>query len=307
MTHPLSTVFFGTHTFAATILEGLLSQPLFSIDLVITQPDRPVGRHQEFLPSPVKVLAEKHGLAVNQPETLKTYTLKPSTYDLGIVAQYGLLIPKEILAVPKKGIINVHTSLLPKYRGASPIQTALLNGDTETGVTIMMMEEGLDTGPILLQKSLAIDPDDSYPDLDKKMAVLGTATLLEAVPLYLSNNLLPQPQDESLVTTCRQLTRDDGRVNWQRSNHEIYNQYRALTPWPGIWSTWNKQRLKLLQTYPTQKNVSPGMILVEADRIHIGCGKDSLEITHLQLEGKKAMDAETFLRGYKNFDGQHVE
>ncbi|MBI5254683.1 methionyl-tRNA formyltransferase, partial [Candidatus Falkowbacteria bacterium] len=183
-------VFFGTHNFAATILQGLIDSGLFDIQLVITQPDRPVGRKQEMQKSPVKLLAEQHNLTIAQPKSLKTCTLAHlHTCTLGICAQYGLIIPQAILDAPKHGTINVHTSLLPKYRGASPIQTALMNGETQTGVTIMKMDIGLDTGPIVLQKSLDIAQNDTYTTLDQKMAKIAILGLLEAIPGYISGAL----------------------------------------------------------------------------------------------------------------------
>jgi methionyl-tRNA formyltransferase len=234
-------VFFGTHKFAATILEGLTQSRLVDIALVITQPDRPVGRTKELQASPVKILAQKYNLPVDQPITLKGYKLEVSNVELGIVAQYGLLIPKHILDAFPKGILNVHTSLLPKYRGASPIQTALMHGDTETGVTIMKMDVGLDTGPIILQKKITIDSADTYQSLDQKLAVLGSASLHEALPAYLDGSLIPQTQNNAEATTCRELTRDDGHIDWQKTHTDVYNLYRALTPWPGIWTTWQER------------------------------------------------------------------
>ena len=170
----MKTIFFGTHNFAATILQGLIDSPLFDIQLVITQPDKPVGRKQERQKSPVKILAEKHSLSIDQPVSLKTCTLAHlHTCELGICAQYGLIVPENILNAPQHGIINVHTSLLPKYRGASPIQSALINGEKETGVTLMKMDEGLDTGPILWQKSLKIELDDTYTTVESKLSKIA--------------------------------------------------------------------------------------------------------------------------------------
>ncbi|HAT03951.1 MAG TPA: methionyl-tRNA formyltransferase [Candidatus Magasanikbacteria bacterium] len=299
-------IFFGTHDFATTILQGLIDSPLFDIEIVITQPDRPVGRKQELQASPVKLLAEKNNLSIGQPSSLKTYNLKPKTYDLFIVAQYGLLIPPHILNAPQHGTINVHTSLLPKYRGASPIQSALLNGEHETGVTIMKMDIGLDTGPILLQKLLTIDPDDTYTDLDKKLAVLGLQGLEEAVPQYIEGKLNPVPQDDSKATTCKQLSRDDGHIDWNKTSQEIYNQFRAFTPWPGVWTLWGDKRLKLLDIKPTQKQIIPSKVIVEHDILRIGTKDSSIQVFELQLEGKPKMDIKTFLNGYKNISGYNL-
>ncbi len=299
----ITTVFFGTHDFAATILQGLLDSPMFSIDLVITRPDEPVGRTQEVKAPPVKVLAFNKGIKVEQPESLKSFELGIGNYELGVTAQYGGLIPKSILDSFQRGMINVHTSLLPKYRGASPIQHALMNGDKETGVTIMLMDEGLDTGPVLLQKTLAIDPDDTYETLDKKLALLGKEALLEAVSEYAAGMLYPTPQDNANATTCKKLSRDDGRVDWKRLAQEIYNQYRGLYPWPGIWTMVEGKRLKLLKVKPADKQIPAGQIQFENDRMFVGCASESLEILELQLEGKKAMEAKAFIAGYSTLNG----
>jgi len=231
----IKTIFFGTHNFATTILQGLIDSPIFDIQLVITQPDKPVGRKKELTSPPVKILAEKHGIKVEQPDSLRDYNLQPTAYprrgmpcgyDLGVTAQYGLLIPENILNAQTHGTLNTHTSLLPKYRGASPIQSALINGETETGVTIMKMDKGLDTGPVILQKSLKVEPNDTYLDLDKKLAKIGLLALLEAVPAYVSGQLQPIPQDNSDATTCKQFTREDGKIEWNKTDKEIYNLYR---------------------------------------------------------------------------------
>lgn len=274
---PTPIVFFGTHQFAATILEGLIQSRLVDIALVITQPDRPVGRTQELQASPVKLLAQKHDLTIDQPPTLKGYELGIRNLEFGIVAQYGLLIPKHILEGLPRGCLNVHTSLLPKYRGASPIQTALMHGDTETGVTIIKMDVGLDTGPIILQKKITIGSADTYQSLDKKLAVLGSAALHESLPAYLDGSLIPQPQNDAEATTCRELTRDDGRIDWHKTNTEIYNLYRALTPWPGVWSTWNDKRLKFLAINLSGQSIPAGHVTVKDKEIFIGCGTGSIQ------------------------------
>lgn len=295
----ISVVFFGTHEFAVTILQGLLDNPFFDVKLIITQPDRPVGRKQEIQSSPVKLLAQKFNIPINQPESLKNYELLAIGYELSIVAQYGLLIPKSIVEAPKYGTINVHTSLLPKYRGASPIQSALINGETKTGVTIMRMDEGLDSGPILLQKEINILPDETYLDLDSRLAHLGVEALNESIPEYISDNLKPRTQDESQVTVCKKLSRDDGKIQWNKTAQEIYNQYRGLTPWPGIWTMWEDKRLKLLNIRPCDKQVEPGKVLIQHDILYIGTSDASIEILELQLEGKSVMNSKTFLSGYR--------
>ncbi len=295
----ISTVFFGTHTFAATILQGLIDSGLFDIQLVITQPDRPVGRRQEMQKSPAKLLAEKHNLPLAQPSSLKSYVIGHMSYDVGICAQYGLIIPEAILNYPKHGTINVHTSLLPRYRGASPIQTALLNGEAQTGVTIMKMDAGLDTGPIILQKPLNIAPEDTYTTLDEKMAKIAILGLLEAIPQYISGALQPIPQDNTKATITKQLTREDGRVDWQKTAQEIYNQWRGLTPWPGVWTEFEGKRIKLHKIKPNDKNIDHGSVISDQNRLLFGCKTGAIEILELQVEGKNKQTAKEFVNGYK--------
>ncbi len=298
----LKTIFFGTHNFAAEILQGMIDSGLFDIQLVITQPDKPAGRKQELKKPAVKVLAEKYKIKIEQPQTLRNYELKIMNYELGVCAQYGLMIPKHILDAPKFGIINVHASLLPKYRGASPIQTALVNGETKTGVTIMKMDAGLDTGPILAQKSLKIAPEDTFTTLSQKLAKIANSALTEAIPKYISGELIPTPQDSSKVTFCKELTREDGRIDWNKTAQEIYNQYRGLTPWPGVWTTFNGKRLKLLKIRPSKFQISNFKFQIENDKIYIGCGEDSIEIEKLQLEGGKSVSAKEFVNGYRKIN-----
>jgi len=301
MSEKISTIFFGTHDFAAKILQGLIDDPRISVDLVITQPDKPVGRKQKLQKPAVKILAEKHNLKILQPSSLKTFDFKTlETFDLGICAQYGLLINENILNAPKHGIINVHTSLLPKYRGASPIQSALINGESETGITIMKMDKGLDTGPIILQKTLKIEPDDIFPDLEEKLSQIAILALSEAVFPYITGQIKPQNQDNTQATNCREFNREDGRVDWSKTAQEIYNQYRGLTPWPGIWTTLGEKRLKLLKIKPVEFEINNSELLVKDNKIYIGCGYKSIEILELQLEGNKPMDTKNFINGFAN-------
>ncbi len=295
----ISTVFFGTERFAATILEGLLNDPQFAIKLVITQPDRPVGRHQEITPTPVKLIAEKYKVPFLQPESLKNFSFE-DTFDIGIVAQYGLIIPEHILQAPTHGLVNTHTSLLPKYRGASPIQSALMNGEKETGVTIMQMDKGLDTGPILLQKKIGIAPNDTYELLDVKLATPALEGLKEAVPAFISGTLTPTPQNEAEATMCRPLSRDTGKIVWSETAEHIHNLFRGTYPWPGTWTLWEGKRLKLLQIEITnEKSLKPGEVRVDGTTLAIGTGDGTVHVETLQLEGKKAMDTKTFLTGFR--------
>lgn len=298
-----SVVFFGTQEFAASILTGILESQDFSVSLVITQPDKPVGRKQVMTPPPVKVLAESKGIPVLQPESLKNFIFPDIPQpDFGIVAQYGKIIPQSILDWPKLGMINTHTSLLPKYRGASPVQAALLRGDTETGITIMLMDAGMDTGPILQQETIVIDPDDRAPDVEKKLATIAVPNLLHSARGLASHNLTPKTQDSSQASICGKLDRDMGKINWNTSANEIYNIFRALFPWPGIWTTWDGKRLKLLDIKPSTTSIKPGQAIVQNNTLLVGAAGGSIEILRLQLEGKSAMSAKEFLAGYKKID-----
>jgi len=294
----VKTIFFGTQHFAATILQGLLNSDIVSVEMVFTQPDRKTGRKQIVEESPVKKLARKYNLKIEQPESLKGYMLHAMGYELGIVAQYGLIIPKTIIDSFPQGMINVHGSLLPKYRGASPIQTAIVNGEKETGVTIMLMDEKMDHGPILSQKELPIDPNDTFTALADKMAAVGSKLLLDTIQKYIAGEIAPQAQDHEKATFTKLLTKEDGLVDFNRTNDEIYNQYRGLTPWPGIWTVLNGKRLKLLKIAKKDKSLSAGQVVTEEKKIFIGCAQGSIEVFELQLEGRAAMNAATFLSGY---------
>jgi methionyl-tRNA formyltransferase len=296
----ISLVYFGTHDFSATILETLIKSGLFDIKLVITQPDRPVGRKKEIQASSVKLIAQKYNLKIDQPETLKNYILE-TTADLNITCQYGLIIPKTILEAALRGSINVHTSLLPKYRGASPIQSALINGETETGVTIMLMDEKMDHGDILKQIKVPIAEHDTYETLSNKLLTLAPKLLIETINEYINGKIIPQIQKHEEATFCKEFTRDDGHIDPAKTAQQIYNLYRGLTPWPGIWTIWRDKRLKLLKIKPTEVAIENGKLLAKDGHLYIGANENSaIEILQLQLEGKAAMDVKSFINGFKN-------
>ncbi|MBI2038219.1 MAG: methionyl-tRNA formyltransferase [Candidatus Magasanikbacteria bacterium] len=300
-------VFFGTQDFAAVILEGLLQDPKFSVEMVFTQPDRKVGRKQILEQSAVKKLALRHNLTIKQPETLKNFSLTSLTdSSVAVVAQYGLIIPKSIIDSFSKGIINVHGSLLPKYRGASPIQEAIKNGETLTGVTIMLMDEQVDHGPILSEEGVTIGADDTFTTLSHKMAAAGSTLLLNTLPEYMEGEIIPQVQDHSLATFTKLIHKDDGRIDFSQTADQIYNLYRAYTPWPGIWCMWADKRLKLLKIARAERTLEPGTVLIEHRNIFIGCGQHAIKVLELQLEGKIVMSAGVFANGYKNFDQVHL-
>lgn len=297
---PITTTFFGTHEFASTILHSLIQDPRFHIDLVITQPDKPTGRKQILTPPPTKLLAQQHGITVVQPPTLKTFHLDKDTYDIAITAQYGLLIPAHIFTETKSGCINVHTSLLPKYRGASPIQSALINGETETGVSIMIMDAGMDTGPILSQEKITISPHETYLELDQRLARIAAPLLGDTVEKYIQGKITPHAQDDTQATICKKLSREDGEVDWSKTTAEIYNLYKGTTPWPGIWTTLDHKRIKLIKIKPAEKIIPRGTINCNDKQIFIGTKNGSIEVLKIQFEGKPVMDAEVCTKGYKN-------
>jgi len=298
----ISAVFFGTQNFAATILQKILTAEFIDLKAVITQPDRAAGRKQDVVKSPVKILAEQKNIAVLQPESLKNNSsLNIPDADLYLVCQYGLIIPKEIVEKPKYGSINVHASLLPKYRGASPIQAALINGEKETGITIMLMDEKMDHGPILAQQKSGIADDDDALSLSVKLSHAGADLLIPTVAGLINGDIKALPQ-EGEPTFCKLLNKDDGKIDFTKSNAKIYNLYRGLRPWPGIWTVWNNKRLKLLKIAKSDKQITAGVVLATDGRILIGCKTGSIEVFELQIEGKNVMDAKSFLNGYRTFN-----
>ena len=291
-------IFFGTHQFAAAILEAVIKSGLFDIQLVITMPDRPVGRHQELQESAVKIVAKKYNLKIDQPSSLKNYSLLSTSYSLNIIVDYGAIIPQSIIDAPKFGSINVHPSLLPKYRGASPIQSVLMNGEKETGISIMLIDDQMDHGPILAQQKFSILVDDTFSTLYERLAAEAGSLLINTVQKYLDNEIKPQTQDHEEATFTKIMSREDGKIDFTlKTASEIYNLYRGLTPWPGIFTIWNEKRLKLIKTKLADKKITPGEIKTEGDRLFWGCKSGSIEVLELQLEGKKIMTAKEFING----------
>jgi methionyl-tRNA formyltransferase len=299
-------VFMGTAELSCASLEKLAGSKEFSIVAVVTQPDKPKGRDLKLTPSPVKVLAEKLNLPVLQPLKARDASfiqqlreLKP---DLMVVVAYGQILPQTILDVPLHGCLNVHTSLLPKYRGAAPIQWAVADGEPETGVTIMKMDAGLDTGPILSTRRTPILPTDDSQTLHDRLAQLGADLLAETIPGYVAGKILPQPQPAEGSTYAAKIKKEDGRIDWNLPAVKIWNRLRAFTPWPGAFAFVNAgtkpQLLKIWKVEVVQKTGTSGTILA-ADKtgIVIACGEGALRILELQREGGKRLTAEQFLAG----------
>src|SRR3990172_1965740 len=303
------TIFFGTPMFAVPILEMLLTHPNIELVCVVAQPDKPVGRKKVMTPPPTKELGIRNKIEVFQPTTLKTeeavQTIKNYQPELIVLAAYGKIIPENILNLPKFKCLNVHPSALPKYRGASPIQFALLNGESKTAVTMMLMEPTLDTGPILAQEEIAIDPEETYPQLADRLANISAKLLSKVLPDWLEGKITQKPQDASQATFTKILTKEDGKIDWNKTAEQIHNQIRAFTPWPSTYTTLNGKLLKILKAKPfqtTEIRGTPGIIYYQNNKqLLISCSeKTVLEVLELQPEGKKAMSAADFMRGYPN-------
>jgi methionyl-tRNA formyltransferase len=299
-------VFMGTAELSCNSLERLAGTPEISVAAVVTQPDKPKGRELKLTPSPVKVLAEKLKLPVLQPlrardpqfiEQLRQ--LKP---DLMVVVAYGQILPQALLDVPPHGCLNVHTSLLPKYRGAAPIQWAIAEGEAETGVTIMKMDAGLDTGPMLSTRRTPILPTDDSQMLHDRLAKLGAELLVETIPAYVAGKIAPQPQPAEGSTYAAKIKKEDGRIDWNLPAVKIWNRLRAFTPWPGAFAFLQTEAkpllLKIWKVEVVEKSGSAGVVLA-ADKagIVVACGHGAIRILELQREGGRRLMADQFLTG----------
>lgn len=305
-------VFMGTSTFAKEILNGLVEEG-YNIKAIFTRPDKKIGREQILSESPVKKVATLHNIPIFQPENLDIGTLndiKAVSPDIIIVAAYGKILPESLLGVPKFGSINIHGSLLPKYRGPSPIQNALMNGEKETGITIIKMNKGIDAGDILAQKSLAIDSADTTETLSEKLSVLGKKLLLETLPLLIDGKVKPQKQDNNKATFCQLIEREDGHIFWSEEAQIIFNKYRALYPWPGIFAFWKDagkmRRIKFskisIADFGGEKH-KIGEVFRQSGQIGIQAAKGAIIIEEIQLEGKKPAVAQDLINGYPKFVG----
>ena len=301
-------IFMGTPEFAVPALDALADA--HQVVGVITQPDRPAGRGRRLAPSPVKQVALERGLSLSQPHSLRTpeavAQLSAWKPDVIVVAAFGQILPQDVLGLPPHGCLNVHGSLLPHWRGAAPVAAAILAGDEVTGVTIMQMDAGLDTGPVLAQREETILPDDTQATLEERLAYLGAELLVETLSAYLAGNLLPRPQPEEGATYAGQLRKEDGLLDWSRPAVELDRQVRAFTPWPGAFTTWRGQRLKVLRVVPLPEwhgDAPPGTVIVLADGVVVATGEGALRLEEVQLAGKRPMDIAPFLRGQRDFAG----
>lgn len=304
---PLRLVFMGTAELACASLAALAREPAFRVVAVVTQPDKPRGRDLKLQPSPVKSLALRENLEVLQPARARDEAfiaqLRVLQPDLIVVVAYGQILPQAILDTPRHGCLNVHTSLLPRHRGAAPIQWAILDGDAETGVTIMRMDAGLDTGPILSQSSTAIAPEDNSQTLHDRLANLGAELLVQTIPLFVAGKVTARPQPAEGATYARKITKEDGRLDWSQPAAVLWNRVRAFTPWPSAYTqlpSETKPRLLKVWRADVEQDASgpPGRVL-RADKggLVVACGEKGLRLREVQAEGGRRMTAEEYLAG----------
>ena len=293
--------------FAVPALEALVHA--FDVCAVITQPDAPAGRGKTLVQSAVKQAALAHGLPVLQPETLKppavVEQLRAYQPDLIVVAAFGQILRKDVLTMPRYGCINVHGSLLPRWRGASPVSAAIAAGDAVTGVTIMAMEAGLDTGPMFSKVETPIRADDTTRSLMERLSTLGADLLLQTLPRIIAGDLTAEPQDQAAVTLCGQLKKEDGRIDWSKPATLIERHIRAMQPWPSAWTTLQGKTLKIIKAEVLANAIEdmPGRVHISKTGLSVHCGAGVLALHELQLEGKKAMSAGDFVRGQAQLEG----
>jgi methionyl-tRNA formyltransferase len=304
-------VFCGTPQFAVPTLEKLVEAG-FKVRLVLTQPDRPKGRGLGLVASPVKQTTQRLGLPIYQPEKIKqNEELRAKLYEIApaaiIIVGYGRIIPKWMLELPKHGNINLHASLLPKYRGAAPIQWAIANGESVTGVTTMRIDEGLDTGDILLQKELAILDEDTAETVAPRLAAIGADLMIETLQSLAESTISPVPQKNDEATLAPILKKEEGRIDFSRDAQEIYNRLRGFQPWPGAFTIFRGKALNITGAKPSAEKVPQAQLLVKDEKIFAGCGNSTaLELLEVQPEGKKRISARDFVHGYRPRVGERV-
>lgn len=310
---PLRLIFMGTPAFAVPSLRALNDAGAYDIVAVVTQPDAPSGRGRALAVSPVKRLALERGLPVLQPERVRRPAgiaaigdLQP---DLLVVAAFGQMLPRTLLDIPPLGVLNVHASLLPRWRGAAPVAAAILAGDEESGVTIMLVDEGMDTGAILTQIATPILASDTTGSLTERLAGLGAGLLLDTLPRWARHEITPQPQDAALATLCKPIAKEAGHIAWEQPAAAIARAVRAYAPWPGAFTTWNGKTLKVhaAATLPAgQGAAEPGLVVEAAQGPAVVCGAGRLLLERVQMEGKRALDGQEFARGQRAFIGSRL-
>jgi methionyl-tRNA formyltransferase len=308
----LRIVFCGTPEFAVPSLRHLAERSEFSIDAVITQPDRPRGRGQHVSSSPVKDAALEIGLHAYQPETIKSESsqefLKRVAPDAVVIIAYGQIIPARLLTIPRLGWLNLHASLLPRYRGAAPIHWAIANGETVTGLTTMQIDKGMDTGPTLLRREVEIGPDESSPELAVRMSALGAELIADSLLRFDRGEIFPVPQDAQNASYAPILKKEDGRIDWSQPAQQIYNRMRAFVPWPGAFTTFRQQTCNVWGRPESRgmagENMQPGEIISSTKELYVVCGEGScLRAESVQIEGRKKLSAREFANGARIVSG----
>jgi methionyl-tRNA formyltransferase len=298
-------VFMGTPDFAVPTLRALMQN--HEVIGVVTQPDRPAGRHQQIQMSSIKQVAIEAGIPILQPEKLRRpdaiESLKQWIPDAYVVAAFGQILPQAVLDIPRYGSINVHASLLPRWRGAAPIQAVIRAGDPESGVTIMKMDAGLDTGPILSQRAIPLVADETGQSLHDKLAVIGAELLIDTLPGYFSGEITPQAQDESGVTYAPQIKKEEGLIDWTQDAASIGRLVRAFTPWPGTSTLWKGQQLKIHSGAVVSGKATPGKIVETPQGIAVGTGDGLFVLGQIQLAGRKSLPVSEFVKGQADFTG----
>jgi len=298
-------IFMGTPEFAVPALTALIEH--YTVVGVVTQPDRPKGRGRKLIPSPVKETALAASVPIFQPRTLKDpaavaelAALKP---DVIVVAAFGQILRPDVLNLPPHGCINIHASLLPRWRGAAPVAAAIRAGDAETGVTLMKMDEGLDTGDIIRARAIPIHTDHTRATLTAELAELGAALLIQTLPDWLSGRITPQPQDDTRATFAPRIKKEEGRINWRQSAVDIERLTRAFNPWPGAFTLWGDMRIKILAATVEKTSIEPGVVFKLGNRIAVGTGDGALVLDTIQPAGKRPMPAVAFANGFPDFIG----
>jgi methionyl-tRNA formyltransferase len=308
----LNLVFCGTPEFAVPTLEAVIAAG-HHVALVVTQPDRAAGRGMQLQAPPVKLAALAHNIPIVQPEKIKTNAefqklLESIQPDAILVVAYGRIIPRWMLDLPTLGNINLHGSLLPKYRGAAPVQWAIANGETVTGVTTMRLDEGLDTGDMLLAHAIPIAANETAPDVFRALSAVGAELMVQTLHRLATGTLDPQPQDHSLATLAPILTREDGAIDFTRTAHQIYNRWRGFQPWPGAHTLLRGKKLIVHRMSPAStNNIEPATVSISGDHLLAGCGDHtSILLEEVQMEGKRSMPASEFLRGFQLRTGERL-
>ena len=301
----MKTVFFGTPSFAVPFLQAMIDDPEIEVVAVVSQPDKPKGRKQKLQPTATKVVAQEHSIPVLQFPSLKkdevVAELSALDADVFVVVAYGKLIPLNVINIPEEKIVNVHPSLLPRHRGPSPMQWSIAEGDQNTGVSIMLIDEGMDTGPLLAQESFDVDVHETYQTLEVRVHEVGAPLLIKTLKAYVAGDLTPTPQSEESVSLTRLLKREDGHISWTDSAERIERLVRAYQPWPGTWSLLpDGQRLKILRATPLELTVDvpPGTLFEHNETLCVASENGAVQLDEVQLEGKQKTTGREFLLGH---------